>query len=288
MAASEAKQTMPELLEETILKLMDVYDIPGVSVALVSGGELVWNQGFGWADSEEGTPMTGVTRCRVQSISKPVTAWGVMHLVENGVVELDTPVAQYITSWSSESPQWQDTTIRHLLTHQSGLPIGDVMDQYAPWANVPPVRDSLSREAQWDRNPGGAFAYSNPGYNLLEVLIEDVTGISFAQYMEETVLLPLGMVSASFNWSEDFDPPIPTGYNFQGDPVPVYVYPGRASGGLFATAEDVAHFLIAGMAKNPVLPESLVQTMYAPEVEVSGIYGLISPSYGLGYFIESL
>lgn len=285
---SQAAPDLPELLEDRIPHLMGVYDIPGVSVALVSGGELVWSQGFGWADVEAQRPMTADTRCRVQSISKPVTAWGILHLADRGRIDLDNPASKYITSWASDDPQWSAVTVRELLTHGSGLPIGDVMDQYAPEDDVPSVRESLSREAHWKQRPRGVFSYSNPGFNLLEVLIEDVTGLRFSQYMHDTVLVPLGMAAASFDWSADFDPPVPTGYNTKKDPVPVYVYPGRASGGLFASAEDVAHFLIAGMQTNPVLDEDLVRSMYEPAIPVAGIYSRISPHYGLGYFVETL
>jgi len=86
-------------LEQRIPDLMNSYNIPGVAIALVEDGEAAWVQAYGYADLEEGRIMTGDTYCRVQSISKSVTAWGVMKLVEQGKVDLDNPYSQYITEW---------------------------------------------------------------------------------------------------------------------------------------------------------------------------------------------
>jgi hypothetical protein len=142
------------------------------------------------------------------------------------------------------------------------------------------------------REPGSAFSYSNTGYNLLELLIEEVTGQAFGDYMRREILHPLGMNRSTFIWDEGFDPAVPVGYDLRGKPVPVYVYPEKASGGLFATAEDIAAFTIAGMKDAPhdkqlISPES-IEALHTPAAKEIGIYSLVFDAYGLGHYIETL
>jgi len=122
----------------------------------------------------------------------------------------------------------------------------------------------------------------------LEILIEDVTGQSFSEYIRTEILLPLGMESATFDIDTAATPYPPTGYNLSGKPVPVYLYPSKASGGLFATAEDIARFAAAGMKENSVLSGESIKLLYAPQSHKIGIYGLIFEAYGFGHYIEKL
>jgi CubicO group peptidase (beta-lactamase class C family) len=158
---------------------------------------------------------------------------------------------------------------------------------------MPSLQEWLTREARLDREPGTGFAYSNVGFNLLELVVQEVTGCDFAKYMADEVLLPLGMRSSSYAWSADYEPGIPTGYELDGTPVAPYVYPVRASGGLFTNVEDIARFVAAGMRQSADTPESMlggesIELIYTPHVPISGIFGFVAQSYGLGHFIEIL
>ncbi|MCW3488581.1 serine hydrolase domain-containing protein [Dethiobacter alkaliphilus] len=287
-------ETFKAHLDERIPALMEVYAVPGVNVALVKGGEVVWSGVYGYADMENGRKMTTDTYQRVESISKSLTAWGVMSLVEQGKIELDRPVEQYLHNWelpSSDFPE-EKVTVRQLLTHTAGFPLGDVFERYLPAEEMPSLEDSLSGEAYLVNEPGSTFHYSNTGYNLLELLIEEVTGRDFAEYMEEDVLMPLGMSSATFTWSEELEPAVPVGYDVKGGAMPVYVYPEKGSGGLLTTAEDVASFISAGMisatAGEAVLSSQSISKLYTPAVDNIGVYDLVFDSYGLGHYIEVL
>lgn len=279
-------------IEQRIPELMKTYRIPGVSMALVQNKSIVWTHAFGYADIASGVPMTPDAVCRVQSISKSVTAWAVMKLVEQGEIDLDQPVANYLQGWKlPESGFSQDkVTVRQLLSHTAGMPLGDILTRFAPQDDMPSLTDKLSMEAQLIREPGAAFSYSNTGYNLLELVIESVTGQEFAMYMEQEILMPLGMTGADFVWRESFDPPVPYGYNLKGEAIPVYVYPEKASGGLFATAEDIARFILAGMpgSSQTVLPAERVSQLYEPAARDMGLYSLVFDAYGLGHYIEFL
>ena len=236
-------------LDERIPEIMEAYDIPGASIALIKGGETIWTKAYGYADLETGRKMTTDTLLRVESISKSVTAWGVMKLVEQGKIELNRPVNQYIKSWKFPKSEFEEEeiTVKYLLSHTSGLPLGDFTKRYSPTKEIPSLKDSLSMEAILEQKPGISFSYSNVGYNLLELLIEELTSCDFSEYMKREILIPLRMNNSSYTWSEDFNPAVPFGYDLTGEAVPVYVYPEKGSGGLFATVEDVALFVAAGM-----------------------------------------
>ncbi len=282
-------------LDERITTLMYNYAIPGVTIALIKGGELVWSEAYGYADLEKERRMTTDTYCRVESISKSVTAWGVMKLVEEGKIELDHPVTHYQKNWEFPASEFstEKITIRQLLSHQSGMPLGTIGMRYAPTEEKPSLKESLAKNAVLHQAPGLSFSYSNTGFDLLELVIEDVTGRDFAEYMEEEVLAPLGMHHASFTWSEAFDPMVPLGYDLQGNPMPVYVYPEKASGGLFASVADIATFVTAGMPSFSqvglnVIDAQYIDKLYQPMVGIPGLYGFVFDSYGLGYFLEEL
>lgn len=287
-------ETFAVYLDERIPNIMEAYDIPGANVALVKGGETIWTKAYGYADLEAGRKMTTDTYLRVESISKSVTAWGVIQLVEQGKIELDSPVKQYIKTWNFPKSEFSDEkiTVRQLLSHSAGFPLGDFTKRYSPALVIPSIKECLSAEAILEREPGVSFSYSNIGFNLLELLIEEVTGRDFSEYMEQEILIPLGMNNASYTWSEEFNPAVPFGYDLTGEAVPVYIYPEKGSGGLFATVEDIAVFVAAGMPSSTqnhkVLGAQSINMLYNPTAEKLGIYNYVFDSYGLGYYIENL
>lgn len=106
--------------------------------------------------------------------------------------------------------------------------------------------------------------------------------------MHEKVLAPLGMHASFFEIPDSMKGCVPTGYDLQGRPVPVYLYPEKSSGGLFATAEDIARFAAASMKENPVLTAQQVRRLYKPEHTDIGVYSLVFDAYGLGHYLERL
>lgn len=272
---------------------MDSYDIPGLSMVLVKNGRIHWSAAFGLARIESGLRMTPETPCRVESISKSLTAWGVMKLIQDGRLDLDIPINNYLHSWQiPDTPFDEDKiTVRMLLTQTSGMPLGTIGVRYDPKEAVPSLREQLTKDALLFQAPGSSFSYSNTGYNLLELLIEEVTGETFADYMRREVLLPLGMKNASFKWKDEFSDVMPNGYDTRGQAIPPYVYPDKASGGLIATAGDIAAFCRAGMYTsevNPVLDRDLLKELYSIHTGLTGFYSLAFDGYGYGHFIETL
>jgi len=282
-------------LDRRAPRLIERYDVPGMTIALVRGGELVWSGAYGSADLDQQREMTVETIFRVESISKSVSAWGITRLSEKELIDLDAPVQQYLGGWQMADTPFneQAVTPRKLLNNNAGMPLGEIGRQYSPLGEVPSLREYLTKEAKLIKEPGTGFLYANTGYNLMELLVEEVTSRDFALYMAEDVLEPLGMRHSSYDWDVSFNAAIATGYDLKGKAVPLYVYPARASGGLFATVEDIARFAIAGMSapyapiQNVLAPDS-IREIHTPRVKISGIYGVVADDYGYGHFIESL
>lgn len=280
-------------LDRRVPKLMEIFGIPGANIAIVRDGLIVYTSAYGDANQASGQKMTVDMPMRVQSISKSVTAWAVLKLAEEGKLNLDDPVEPHIKGWklpeSSFSPE--GVTVKRLLCHTAGMPLGDVFALYAPDEAMPSLEESLTNSAVLVQTPGQSFYYSNVGYNLLELVIEEITGRDFAEYMKNEILYPLGMYHSDFEWSEETLASAPLGYTLDGKPVSPYRYPERASGGLIATAEDIARFCIAGMpnfSDQKVLASTSIEQLYSAQAESLGVYSAVFDAYGLGHYIEVL
>lgn len=253
----EARQDIKgfvQRLDQWILEEMEKYEIPGLCIALVRNHQVVWTGAYGMADREKKIPMTTDALCRVESISKSVTVWGVMKLVEKGLIRLEDPIGLYLkeTDFPETEPDWCSVTIHQLLSHTAGFPLGTIGPavEYPPFSKMPASAEFLKSEIQGIHTPGKKFVYSNVGFNTLEFLIEKVSGQNFSSFITEEILLPLGMTRSGFTFSPEELPKIPSGYETDGTPVPPYVYPVHASGGLMATVLDIARFLTAGKGES--------------------------------------
>ena len=296
---AEPGESIPTYLDRRVPDLLDRYDVPGASIALIEDGEVTWSGAYGTADLAEERPVNENTPFRVQSITKSITAWGVLKLVEQYEIGLDDPVDSHITSWELPDADysWEEVTVRRVLSHSAGLPAGGY--ESVPLDEEPPsLREALSGNADGPAarptDEPGEFRYSNPGYALLELLIEDVTGRDYAAYIDEEILNSLAMDGATFDLTEQLRSELATEHFVDGTPVPLSHGPARAHGGLYATAEDIACFVAAG-TETPgepsgvglLAPESIAER-YPSTVETTGFYGLATDGAGLGFFVETL
>ena len=165
---------------------MEQKQIPGVSLAVMREGEILKVEGYGLANVELNVPVTPQSAFHTESLGKTFTAVGVMILVEEGKVELDDKVTKYFPG----SPGWKDVTVRHLLTHTSGIP-----DHVAEFGGAPFIdfrqdytEDELIRliaARPLDFEPGEKRIYCNSGYVILGALIRRVTGKPWAAFLQE-------------------------------------------------------------------------------------------------------
>jgi CubicO group peptidase (beta-lactamase class C family) len=264
---------------------------PGLAVALVCHGRTSWAAGYGVADQAKGQPVTPATRFQAASVSKPVTAWGVLRLVEQGRIGLDEPVIGHLRRWCPPSSPFQAEaiTVRRLLSHTAGLSVhgytGQTLDR-----PLPPIEASLSGEAggsfpveQLDA-PGRRWLYSGGGYSVLQLLVEKLTGRPFADVMQTEVLGPLGMTASSFHWRRTAATACP--HDADGGRIPDFAFTEQAAAGLVTTAPDLARFVAAALpgpnGEPPgrgVLRPAMVRLALTAAPGTEGRWGL---GYGVG------
>ncbi|MGC9371190.1 MAG: serine hydrolase domain-containing protein [Paracoccaceae bacterium] len=285
-ATQETPSALTARLSETTMARIEADGVAGAVIVLLRDGAPVWSEAFGLADPANGRPMTEGAVFRVESLSKPVTAWGAMRAAETGRLDLDAPAADCLRRW--QPPEGTPPfTARQLLSHTAGIGLGDFTERYAPDTERPSLPDHLDRDFGMIAAPGARFAYSDTGYNVLELMLEDCTGRDFAALITRDVFGPLGMATATYDWP---GPDMPVGHDLRGRPVAPYVYPARASGGVFATADDIARLAAASMAgeEQSVLSEDGLATLHRPVLAVGGLFAFAADGYGLGHFTETL
>jgi CubicO group peptidase (beta-lactamase class C family) len=235
-------------LTERAEALLERYEVPGASLALLEGGRVTLESGLGATAAEQGGPVTARTTFQVASLSKPVTALGVLLLAEQGELDLDRPVSAYLRRWQLPDSSWEldRVTARRLLSHRGGTNIHGYPG-LPPDRPLPSLEESLEGEnggagpVRLEHEPGERVAYSSGGYTVLQLLVEEVSGRPFAEFMRERVLEPLGMTSSSFEGRATDSAAI--GHGWWGDAVPSYRFRAQAASGLVSTAGDLARFL---------------------------------------------
>lgn len=168
---------------------------PGVAVMVIRDGEVLHQRGYGLANLETGEPITPSSTFRLASVSKHTTAVAVMKLVEAGALTYDDPVVEHLPELARYG---DELTLRHLLHHTGGLP--DYYDAFqlapgAPWPTNAGMARFLSGWGEPLFAPGEAYRYSNPGYEMLALVVERASGMPFSRFMEERVFGPVGMES---------------------------------------------------------------------------------------------
>ncbi|MBF9031000.1 serine hydrolase [Rhodobacterales bacterium HKCCE3408] len=241
-------------VEAAVPAAIERHDVPGAAVAMVLGGDLVWEAGFGIADTGTQAPVTPDTVFEAASVAKPVTAWAILRLAEQGLLDLDAPIETFISHWSLPPSPFDHSgvTARRLLAHAAGINFGGDPG-VEPGEDVPTLREAADGtgleggriEAAFP--PAERYRYSSKGYALLEMAVEDITGAPFAEYMQAQILEPLEMTSSGFEWTPELRDRAATGHDWFGNPLPHYEHPTSAPGGLLTTAGDLARFLAAGM-----------------------------------------
>ncbi|MCY1125743.1 serine hydrolase [Frigidibacter sp. RF13] len=228
--------------------------VPGVAVAMVLGGEVVWAQGFGVRHRGSGEPVRADSVFEIASVTKPVTAWALLRLAEEGRIDLDAPIETYLAGWQFPPSEYDhaQVTARAILAHGAGLSTGgdSGVDPGAPVPTLEEAANGATMEygaIRVTHIPGASYHYSSKGFVLLEMAVENITGEPFAQYVTREVLQPLGMTETAFGWTPASEERAAWGHDWYDRPLPHYVHATKAQGGLVATAGDVARFVAASM-----------------------------------------
>lgn len=241
---------------------------------------------------------------QVASLGKWLTAWGVMTLVEDGQINLDAPVSDYLTRWQLPSSQFDTSrvTVRRLLSHTAGLSDGLGYNGFAMPGERQTVEASLTKaqdaspgkdgQTILGNEPGSGFAYSGGGYTLLQLLIEEGSGKPFPAYMSERVFAPLGMRRTTFDHDNAIEFVLAENFGPDGAIEPFRWYTALAATSLFTTSEDLAKFVAAQApdASNPVLSReslALIRTPHASDMgaDIWGLGAMLYSPNNSGDFI---
>lgn len=256
-----------EAIERLLTEKMSEERIPGLSVAVVHGGRLVWASAYGFADLENFVPATATTAYRTASIGKALTATGVMQLVESGAIDLDVPIQRYCPAFPEK--RWPITT-RHLLGHTSGIRHYGGPNEEAELFNSVRYENvegplEIFADDPLLFEPGTAHLYSTFGYNVLGCVLEGAAGQHFIRYMEEQVFAPAGMTDTRDDDPRALIPRRAEGYVIVDGELrnsrAVDMSSKLPAGGYVTTAVDLASFAVAVMNHELVSPETLGQMM---------------------------
>jgi serine beta-lactamase-like protein LACTB len=260
-------------------------DLPGVAALVVKDGQPVLRKGYGMANIELGVPVKPEHVFRIGSTTKLFTATAIMLLVDEGKLELDAPVARYLADCP---PHWNKITIRHLLTHTSGIPNLSMDSGYyrttARLEHTPEELVAPVRARPLDSEPGTKFVYNNTGYNVLGLVIEQLSGKGYYDFVEERIARPLGLKQTVAGHDKQLIPGLVTGY--QAGPKPAWLLAHSnlyAAGGLVSTVDELAVFMQALQAGKLVSRAGLKQ-MNASHVLPSGK----ATGYGLGAWVRKV
>jgi CubicO group peptidase (beta-lactamase class C family) len=264
-----------------IQEIMEDQGVPGASVAVGIGGDIVWAEGFGWASIELGVPVTTLTKFRIGSVSKTVTASAVGVLLERGQLDLDAPIQEYVPDFPEK--RWPITT-RQLGGHIAGIRHYRGQE-FESARRYPTVESGLEIFAEDTLlfEPGTDYTYSSYGWNLLSAVLEGASGVDFLEFMANEVFEPLGLRhtvadhtdSIVVNRAEFYEsgrggaivnaPFVDNSYKWAG-------------GGFLSTPEDLVRFAQAHMQPGFLTAETL-QVLQTPQTLRNGE----STGYGIGW-----
>jgi CubicO group peptidase (beta-lactamase class C family) len=297
-AKPASNSTSYDAIDAYVEQQMRHLNIPGVSLAIVEGDQVVHLRGFGQArpGSEAPTPQTPFF---IGSLTKSVTALAVMQLVEAGKIELDAPVQRYLPWFQVADPQASaQMTVRHLLNQTSGLSTSSGEIQLADFDDSPDATERQARALstfELSRPVGSAFEYSNSNYNLLGLVVEAASGESYADYIQKHIFTPLDMNHSYTSQAMAKQKGLAGGHQywfavpFAAPNVPI-PHGSLPSGQLMSSSEDMAHYMIALLNEGrygnvQILSDAGIDELHhgvAEDIQM----GISMGKYGMGWFVD--
>jgi CubicO group peptidase (beta-lactamase class C family) len=279
----------------TIEERMKQYRLQGVSVAVINDFKVEWARGYGTRNVQTSDPVTDVTLFQVASVTKTITAAVTLKLVQDGILDLDRDVNDYLKSWKvpeNEFTREAKVTIRRLLSHSAGLSVHGFRG-YAEGEPVPSILETLDGKppanndpVRVERRPGWGYEYSGGGYTLLQLLIEEVTGRRLGRVAKDLIFDPLDMKHSSIGWphSVSLIDHVARAHMKDGTSKRAHTFLEDGSGccELWTTPTDLGKFMIAIQLalrgeKGLILSPEMAKAMMTPTN---------SPQMGLGFLLR--
>jgi CubicO group peptidase (beta-lactamase class C family) len=272
-------------VRERITRATTDTNLPSIAVAVAHEGKIIWEQGFGWADRENRVPASEHTLYSVASVSKPVTATGLMVLVQRGMIDLDKPIDEYLgeAKLRARVGDAREATVRRVANHTSGLPL-HYQFFYADESYRPPSREeTIRRYGNLVTAPGERYQYSNLGYGLLDYIVERKSGKKFADFMREDVFLPLGMTHTSIDVGAGLEPHQAIRYTPEGKRIPFYEFDHPGASAVYASAHDLANFAMFHMKEHLSSQRPILSDASIDQMQVASADSPDGSGYGIGW-----
>ncbi len=274
-------------IDREIPELLEDFNVPGAALCIIDNGEIILQKGYGLANTSKGTKVSNTTGFNIGSISKTVTAWGIMKLVQDGKIKLDDPAEKYLTRWKLPESKYDSkkVTIRRLLSHTAGLSLHGYPG-WSPNDTLPTIEESLNGKnngpgrVEIIMEPGTQWKYSGGGYTILQLIIEEVSGEKFEDFMQSNILSALGMNNSSFKIDKNLLLKSSEEYDAFGNKIDFELFTAKAAAGFHTTIEDFSKLILATLDPK-FLTKSTVSLMMNPVPNSN-------ESYGLGYQIMAL
>ena len=288
---NQKAQSQPDVfteIRELIKQKLVEKNVPSITVAVAKDGVTIWEEGFGWADKENRIQADEHTLYSLASITKPITATGLMILKERGKLDLDKPVNDYLgeaklKAWVGDQ---KDVTVRRVANHSSGLPLHCQFfyedEPYSP----PPFEETLRRYGNIVAVPGERYRYCNLGYGILDYVISRITDKSYPDFIREEVFLPLGMTNAYVNIGEEHEGRHALRYGVDGKPIPFYDFDHRGASAVYSSAHELIMFGMFHLknhlhGQKAILTDENIDEMQRPTMKIKDNTG-----YGIGWEIS--
>ena len=266
-------------MENLILNILsdqyNEYNLVGVTYAVVKNDSILTSGGYGYSDYATLSPVDpNNTLFRLASISKTFTAIAILQLMEDGLIDLDTDVNNYLTAFKIAETYDEPITIRHLLTHTAGFEETIFSNVFISEEDMPNLEETLTTDLAPRRvnPPGEVVSYSNYGYTLLGYIVQELTALPFEQYIKMEILEPLGLNHTTFEQPlpSSLEPDMATAY-WEERELGFFEYVSISpAAALTSTAEDMSKFMIA-MLNNAtyngtqILENSTIQMMQSEQ-----------------------
>lgn len=274
------KELQKNLDESTDIALKE-HNVPGMAIAVIKNDQVIIKKGYGFSDVKGGKAVSSTTGFNIGSISKMFTAWGIMKLVEEEKLDLDALASNYIKGWRLPASEFDASkvTIRNLLQHTAGLSVHGY-NGYESKKELTSIRQSLSGTSNPDEavklimEPESKWQYSGGGYSILQLVIEEVTDTSFANYMRKNIFKPLKMKHTSFDIDKKILKNSAKAYDEEAKEIRLRLFNAQAAAGLHTTIDDLIIFAKASFSKNHVLSQKSISLLRTSTELSKGNYGM--------------
>ena len=288
-----------------ILDRMKHYNVKGLSIAVIKDHQIEWAKGYGYTDSLQTNPIITSTVFQAASISKSLNSMALVKLAQEGKIDLDADINNYLKRWKfpyDSLSNGQVITTKNLLNHSGGLSISG-FPGYATSDSIPSIIDILNGTGPANTaavpsifEPNKRVSYSGGGTTISQLMVEEVSGQKYEDYLHDQVLEPLGMSGSTFRYGNTINPElVPTGHDPAGNAVKgkYHNYPEKGAAGLWTTSSDLARFVIDTQLSlknksNKVLSKEMTELRFVPfdEKSMSGLGMFIDRFPGTDYFLH--